>query len=65
VVTKVAGLELKLDANPLPAVGTRGDASFRFAIRKPGLDGLNPEAELVADHAEQVHDPLFVDGGVL
>jgi hypothetical protein len=55
---------LKLDSHSLPTLLLGIDATFRFAVRKRRMNGLNDKPELIRNHAEQKHDTLLVHWGV-
>ena len=59
VFAKLAAGEFELDPHPLPAMVVY--AAFRLAVRISRLDPFDNQAELRADHAEQVDDALFID----
>jgi len=61
---KISALKLELNQNPLPSVIFWIDASFRFTVWKGAMHCFHKEAQLLAYHSEQIHDSLFIDGGV-
>lgn len=62
VFQKVATLELKFDAYALPLA--RGDLALGFTVREALLHGFDEITKLSCDHAEEEHDPIFIDGFV-
>ncbi len=59
MVTEIAALEFKFDADALPAIGV--DLAQGFTVGKAVLDGFDDEAKLTSKNSKEEHDALFVE----
>src|SRR5262249_53332690 len=64
MLAKVAAVKLELDPHPLPTILPGIDAALVLAIRVPCLYRLDDQAQLGADHPEEIHHALLVDRGM-
>ena len=64
VLEEVAASVLELDAHVLPLRSRLVQCSLPFTVGEVGSDAFDKEAEFTADHAEEVYDPLLVDGSI-